>query len=231
MVLEGRDMGGISHFWSLSVEEHFYMVAPLLMLKLSSRALGIVCLGVWIACAASRAKLGHGYEAVAQLSPFQFDCLLFGIAAAVLHAEGSFLGVSRRTAARLALVSAVLAVPLLLGRQASNPTVFVVAQTFEQLFFSWATAGAILYLWTTHDSWAARFLSLRPFVYLGKISYGLYVWHFPVLLVSSVLLSQIVSRGSSLVALGLTIAVAALSFHLFERPVSNLKRHFSYRRG
>jgi peptidoglycan/LPS O-acetylase OafA/YrhL len=220
MVLTGLSMGGMSHFWSLSVEEHFYIVAPIIVLKL--------CLVTWIACAAGRAYLGPDYGAASVLSPFQFDCLLFGIAAAVLRADGSFLGLSRGAALKLAALCGAVAIPALLGRHARDPALRGVALTVEQFAVAWATAGVILYLWDDRGSLLARFLSLRPFIYLGKISYGLYLWHFPVLLLTSVMLAGVLSRGSSVVALFLTIAVATLSFFLIERPFTNLKRYVAY---
>jgi peptidoglycan/LPS O-acetylase OafA/YrhL len=229
MVLAGRSMGGLSHFWSLSVEEHFYLIAPLLVLKLSSRSLARVCVAVWIACIAARGYYAASYDALAVLSFFQFDCLLFGVAAALLHAEQSFLGISRHTAMRLAWPCA-LAVPFLeAGARSANPSVAAFSEAFSQFAFSWATAGAILRLWTTPESLAARLCALPPFVYLGRISYGLYVWHFPLLLLTSALLGGRVQQGSSLIALGVTIAVASVSFYAFERPISGLKRYFSYR--
>lgn len=229
MVLDGHSMGGLSHFWSLSVEEHFYMLAPLLVLTLSRLGLSICCAAVWLSCAAARAYFGERYASLAYLSPLQFDCLAVGIVAAVVQAEGSFLGLSRQRFRALTIACGVLSLPLLAARHASNAELRATAAVFEQGVFALAVAGFVLHLWNAKHSPLTRVFSLEPFTYLGKISYGLYVWHFPVLLLLSASLRDVVSRGSSILGLALTVLVAVVSWHAFERPLNGLKRYFPYR--
>jgi peptidoglycan/LPS O-acetylase OafA/YrhL len=229
MVLDGHSMGGLSHFWSLSVEEHFYMLAPLLVLTLSRSGLPLCCAIVWLGCAAARGLLGESYARVSTLSPLQFDCLAVGIATAVLKVEGSFMGLPLERARTLAIGCGALSVPLLLARHAESASVRLTAAVFEQWVFAVAVAGLVLHLWSAKGSPFTRLSSFGPFVYLGKISYGLYVWHFPVLLVVSSGLHELVPRGSSVLALVVTVLVAVVSWHLFERPINNLKRLFPYR--
>jgi len=71
------------------------------------------------------------------------------------------------------------------------------------------------------DNAFGRFLASKPLVYLGTISYGLYVYHVPIY--------QIVHRQAILATL-LTIVVASLSWYFYEKPVNSLKRHFDYPR-
>jgi peptidoglycan/LPS O-acetylase OafA/YrhL len=229
MVLDGAAMGGLSHFWSLSVEEHFYMLAPLVVLTLSSSRLPLCCALVWVGCAAARAILGERYAGLAILSPLQFDCLAVGIATAVLQAEGSFLGLSLERARTLTLVCALLSLPLLAARHAASASIRLGAAVFEQWVFAVAVAGLVLHLWNSKHSPLTRLCSFGPFVYLGKISYGLYVWHFPVLLLLAVGLRDVIPRGSSLLGLVASALVAMVSWHAFERPINDLKRHFPYR--
>jgi peptidoglycan/LPS O-acetylase OafA/YrhL len=80
---------------------------------------------------------------------------------------------------------------------------------------------------------AGRLLSLRPIVYLGKISYGLYVLHLPILgwavpRIEAHLGDPLRERPGALALVGiaLSVAAAAASWHAFERPLNQLKRRF-----
>ncbi|MGZ8218733.1 acyltransferase family protein [Methylomagnum sp.] len=84
----------------------------------------------------------------------------------------------------------------------------------------------------------AKLLALAPLVYLGRISYGLYVYHIPVLqgpigvAVHGFLgLNDPVAWRAWLVDLPITIGIAALSWRLFEQPILRLKERFAYRYG
>lgn len=229
IVLDGRAMGGLSHFWSLSVEEHFYMLAPLLVLTMSRARLPLCCAWIWLGSVVARAALGERFQFVSLLSPLQFDCLAVGIATAVLQTEGSVLGVPLERARKLTLACAPLALLLLAGRQSSVTAVRLSALALDQGIFALAVAGLILHVWNAKGSPLLRLLAFGPFTYLGKISYGLYVWHFPVLMLVAVGLQDVLPRGSSLLALPVTVLVATISWYAFERPINDLKRHFPYR--
>jgi peptidoglycan/LPS O-acetylase OafA/YrhL len=76
------------------------------------------------------------------------------------------------------------------------------------------------------------FLRSRPLVYLGTISYGIYLYHHPIVLSSRPLSNFIgISPGPALwtIECALTLGVAALSWHLIERPILRLKDRISYR--
>ena len=79
---------------------------------------------------------------------------------------------------------------------------------------------------------AGMVLMLNPIRYIGKISYGIYIYHVPV--------SWLIAHSKwvktlppfiphSVVFFAVTLVVAALSWHLFERPINQLKRLFPYR--
>jgi len=86
------------------------------------------------------------------------------------------------------------------------------------------------------EGWFVRFLEIRPARYLGKISYGLYVYHFPIIW----FVAQTTERYfkdpylkpmNALIALVTTVIVASLSYYLMERPILSLKdRFFSVRK-
>ena len=56
--VDGNVGGSLAHLWSLSVEEHFDLIAPLVILTLTTRELSWVCVGTWIAAAAGRTPFG-----------------------------------------------------------------------------------------------------------------------------------------------------------------------------
>jgi peptidoglycan/LPS O-acetylase OafA/YrhL len=83
-----------------------------------------------------------------------------------------------------------------------------------------------------------KLLEIKPLVYVGTISYGIYVYHnfIPYLIhetfglpsIAEVIAPPYAWALDSLLKGGITISVAALSWHFFERPINNLKRYFKY---
>jgi peptidoglycan/LPS O-acetylase OafA/YrhL len=224
----GSMVGGLSHLWSLCVEEHFYLVAPLVVLSCTVRQLSWLCVVTWVAAAVGRASLhvaGRRYGWV--LSPLQFDCMTMGIAAAILQKTGNFLGIDARRAGQASRAAAVLAVPVLALRQVTHASAALAVQLFEQLLVSAASAGLVLLLWNAGSSRWAQIFAWGPSPYLGKISYGLYLFHLPCLVLASDWFGFL-PHGSAIPALGLTIALASLSWWSFEAPLNNLKQYFPY---
>jgi len=86
-----------------------------------------------------------------------------------------------------------------------------------------------------------KLLEAKPLIYLGTISYGIYVYHkfIPYVMYKTLGLPSIVDVLAlpyawpldSLLKGGITVFVAALSWQYFERPINNLKRYFKYEGG
>jgi peptidoglycan/LPS O-acetylase OafA/YrhL len=78
-------------------------------------------------------------------------------------------------------------------------------------------------------AWLVGILSLKPICRIGRYSYGMYVYHIAIFTAFAWLLPQFhVLRG--IVEILAAIAIAALSYELFERRINGLKRHFESRR-
>jgi peptidoglycan/LPS O-acetylase OafA/YrhL len=92
--------------------------------------------------------------------------------------------------------------------------------------------GVIEVLLTHAGGPATRWLRLRPFRRLGEISYGLYLYHYPILLIilDLVRVSGLVGKHYEfrLLAILATIPVAAMSWRFVERPLLELKRRHPY---
>jgi peptidoglycan/LPS O-acetylase OafA/YrhL len=153
----------LNHLWSLAVEEQFYIVwAPLLLLLVSRfvqpRKLLVFVIG------------GAAIAAFAGLSGWitYWDALLAGCAAGVLFTHRL---VSRVTKVLWAL-ALVIALQLALFRPEDPATNALVITLFALL-----CAILILATATEPRSWLARALSFQPLRFVGRISYGLYIWH------------------------------------------------------
>jgi peptidoglycan/LPS O-acetylase OafA/YrhL len=223
----------VAPLWSVSIEEQFYAICPWLT-RFATRGVLLACAGVLMAVSvAVQFALGaaHGrYDTVLWTNTFvEFEYFAAGLILAVLL-HGRDWRAPR--AARLALAG-LAAVSLI-----ATPLLFQVGG--EGLARSgWeAVAGFGLVLFGV----TALFLSLlgvqrppRAAVHLGKISYGLYVYHMPALVVVGAVLGML-SRGAhplivgslrALVGLILTIVIAELSYRFFEKGFLRLKERFA----
>jgi peptidoglycan/LPS O-acetylase OafA/YrhL len=207
----------LGHLWSLAQEEQFYLVWPLLLLgilKLRPQLLTRVLLALiaaalveeisLIALGASWQRLYFGPDVHSQ--PILVGCL----AGCVYVANGLPRPIARH--ARLLgplLAAAVLALIVL-------PSGWSPFTATSPLRIGFALTSALLVL--VAATCAVRALSTGPAVFVGRISYSVYLWHVPIL--AAVAARPLgTSTGRTLMALALTLAVATASFHLVERPI------------
>ncbi len=217
------------HLWSLAVEEHFYLLAPLVVLLASPRALARLLIGVVVAVALARATVywtGSGRDFWV-LSPMQFDLLGLGIATAIIERKGHFLAIGARGLRRLGLASGAFFVVFIAQFYRPLPGFGGLFATLGPLSLGVTTAAAVLTLWQRPNAPASRVLGFRPFAYFGQISYGLYLFH-PNCLGWSAKYFGRYNLANACVGLAITLAVAMLSWHLFEKPINGLKNRFSY---
>ena len=217
------------HFWSLAVEEHFYMLAPLIVLLVSRRTLVRLLAGIIVAVAVARFAI---YRAGSSrdfwvLSPMQFDLLGLGIATAIIDRHGSFCRIGAHWLRFLGLAGVVFFVLYIRRFYLGRPGIGVTYATFGPLSLGMVTAAVVLTLWQQPTRWFSRVLAFRPFAYFGQISYGLYLFHPNCLGWSGKYLGHY-TLTNTFVGLAITLAVAMLSWHSFEKPINNLKSRFGY---
>jgi peptidoglycan/LPS O-acetylase OafA/YrhL len=228
------------HTWSLAVEEQFYVIWPLVVLGVltftkSLRALLALCVAAAISSAlwmytvyggglnTNRAYLGTDTRS---------QCLFIGCALAV----GLVLLAHRsQEEGRLAkgelwrpVSNAGLATCGLLGIAGAIGAVAIWVATTSTSSFPYdggffliglCVAAVILSVVAAPRSILPRVLALTPVRYIGRISYGLYIWHWPIFLWLDHERTGLYGYELFAVRVAVTFAVSVVSFHLIERPI------------
>ena len=213
----------LDSLWSLAVEEHFYIVWPFAVRYLPRRILLYLLGGTLFAEPLFRSvasALKPGWEATYYLTPFRLDGLCFGCLLAIgLESERIKHGLARWGLVGLGL-SGIAWITLrgLLGKRftRADPSLFYNALAYS--IISFGAFSLIAYLVTNPDSIPAKWLSVKPLVFCGVISYGLYLYQLLVreLVVTSLHLSF---RQAFYVDLPVTFLLAWASFAWYERPL------------
>lgn len=214
----------LEHTWSLSVEEQFYLLFPaalLLAWRRGWRLAPTIAVFGGISFAVS-AYMAYRMPQAAFFMPYSRAWeLMIGALLAITSYRPRL-----RPAARLALAAAGLVMIVLAVEFYSKRTPFPGAAALAPC------CGAALLLWTGEEGGTAvsRLLAWSPLRFIGKISYSLYLWHWPLLLAARAGgLPGISGRGmqSTLLLLVLSIACAYLSWRWVEQPFRSKSVRFT----
>lgn len=230
----GEFASGLAHFWTLAVEQQFYLVWPFAILLIPRRGLELAILALIALAPVTRFFLySAGFDDFAQFNVLpisNFDSLGLGALAATwtrLPAERA------RTRWRALAILGIASAFAVAANRWLGPLPANIEQTLYAITFAWLISAG------REDSPGAlrRFLESRPLVGLGVISYGIYAYHaFAPRLVGAALRAidapPILQAGVPLFLLSLaaTLAVACVSWFLMERPINNARRRWQ-RRG
>jgi peptidoglycan/LPS O-acetylase OafA/YrhL len=226
----------VGHFWSLAVEEQFYLVWPIVVLCLGRRSLLGICVLVTVSALVLRASLslaGAGEIPQLVLTPCRFDALCVGGFVALALREVGLDAVAPK--ARRALAPLAGLVLLVSGWNAARGTFSNVLLPVRGTLIA-LTFGAFLATCLAADtrSVLSRALRSRVMCFLGTRSYGLYVFHGIIAYGMGEHRGELdwlgtkIGSGAALLAeacagAGASILVAAASYELWEKPFLLLK--------
>ena len=217
--------------WSLAIEEQFYLIWPFVVRKTNLRGLVWVCVALLALAPLLRAGVAVVWDdhyPAYYLLPMRIDLLAAGgliALARVLWSPEKFLSVTRWGIA-VSAIGAVLFVGLTLlfpsFRTGANSILFNAAGYSLILV---VVAGALAWLIPRQDGLVARSLSTPVIVYLGTISYVLYLVHQ--LIIVELKAMEIADPLIFVVGLLITIGIAAISWVVLEKPMLSLKDRYA----
>ncbi len=221
----------LQHTWSLAIEEQFYLVWPLLLvgIRLLTRRrtnIAVLCVLGSLGCAlftAVRYEQGASINGLYFATETHATTMLLGAALAclLLTTTGSdrpFLRAPRTRrglANALGLVAWALVIVAFLTVSGTGAGLY----RGGYVAFGAVVAAAIALTVLVEDSWSARALSLGPVAYIGRISYGIYLYHFPLFLWIDHAHTGLLGVPLLAVRLAATVAMAAVSYVLIEQPI------------
>jgi peptidoglycan/LPS O-acetylase OafA/YrhL len=217
----GRNIGIATPFWSLAIEEQFYLFWPCIVLFMPRRRLPFIITAMIVVSVGTRfivARTGAPEHTVTMPTWSSLDGLAIGAALALAH-RGSR---DPSRAMRWVLGGGIALAALRLG-------LMEIGRGRSVWLALWMLPWAMIAAWAVDQGARDRLPQVfrwRPLLWMGITSYGTYVYHRPIMA-----LLHIPSNGGAgafALATGVSVAVASASWIFFERPINNLKRRWPY---
>ena len=201
------------HTWSLAVEEQFYLVFPLLAWLIFRYAkhlavvlFAVLCLASFIAAVIF---IKYDHSAVFYLYPFRAWEMFLGVLLAAVAPRSIGNAATNNFLATAGLAAMLLPIAL-----------YTHETTFPGLAALPPCLGALLIIYTgsTHRGWVYQLLATKPFVFIGKISYSLYLWHWPLFVLYSYTREDPLTTYDAVLLIAATLIFSIMSWKFVETP-------------
>lgn len=238
------DASVFGHTWSLSTEEQFYLMWPVLLilmlrLKLPRKLIICILLAAIAIPTVLRFALWHDTDSSTRLY-FAFDTHADGLLLGCLVGLFAAWNMLQRVLIRRMILGLCLpavcylcfvAIGLPFGREYPTSAVFLYKSGGFTLI-NFGIAAMLVYLVAFGARLPARILENRQLVWVGRISYGLYLWHIPVFAGLFSIgfiegLFSLVFYDLPFYRFAMTFALAAASFYFVEKPFLRIKKRFT----
>lgn len=231
-----HQIGKLQHTWSLAIEEQFYLLWPFVLVLLLRRGWGwqrlaALTVGGAIASAVWRAilwRLTLDPWRVYGGSDTRADGLLIGCALALLVLNLPSLSSRRVGYALLPVLGLAALGGVGVWWSAATPWEFWWYSRGGYAAVAVLSAAIVLLAATGSVPYLSALLSLRPLVWVGQRSYGIYLWHYPILTAFGS--PKGLENGERVALIALSIGVAAASWALVEQPIQRWARSVSRER-
>jgi peptidoglycan/LPS O-acetylase OafA/YrhL len=225
---EGNAASPLQHFWSLAVEEQFYLCWPILIVLVMylGRRHRSALLGVLLAAIVA----GSFYYSVF-LTPRDAPWAYFSLATRAWElALGALVALGASQLARLPRPAAVAGGWLGLAAVVASAFVYNNQTPYPGSAAALPVAGAAVVIGCgcaaaggAGAGGAGVLLGLRPLQFGGRVSYSWYLWHWPMLVIAPMILGHALSWPQRLAVVALSLAAAFVTFKVIENPARSLK--------
>jgi peptidoglycan/LPS O-acetylase OafA/YrhL len=198
------------HTWSLGVEEQFYLVFPWLLIVAAKRGYharrligGIVALSLALSICTAFANWSPSYF----LLPTRFWELGIGALIAILP-QSDGLSPSQRSALGIAGLLAIAWAAMRLSESDPFPGCLALAPTLGTAAVIWANGGL-----------TGRILAFRPFVWIGRLSFALYLWHWPLISIAAGVGLPPTDAATRVAITAIMLTLSVAGYFLWEQPI------------
>ena len=217
----------LQHTWSLGIEEQFYIVWPLLLVLLlawvaarRTRTVLLVVCATGTAASAALAAYLYQPDSIARSyygTDTRAQALLIGAGLAAILTPGATTAARKHHFVLGALALAGAIGTVWLWHTATDDAAWMYGGGLT--LAAVATAFVLVHATVNTSSATARVLGFGPFAYVGRISYGIYVWHWPIIVFVTADATGLSRYPLLTVRLLLTLATAVVSYYVIEMPI------------
>ncbi|RYX81952.1 acyltransferase [bacterium] len=226
-------MGWFGHTWSLSVEEQFYLTWPIIFVALlwafrTKRQavlwVGLLAVGVML-YRGGLAHAGWTHQRLGNGSDTRADALLVGCFGAFVFHTRALSPQLLKWAEKIAIVTGILLLAYCVrSLSTTDPRLYLYGMAFISI-----ASGLLVFslAQSSPQSGIIRLLQLKLLVWLGRLSYAIYLWHMVFFSFARELFPSVSLWVRAPVCMALTLVVASASYYWVEKPFLRLKKRYT----